>query len=129
MLAPRTQEHVEPLADQGLNGSVLLDRQHAQLPAHILAEIADDRFLAFTRFGLGAGRRGGRRIDGRGLGGDVALQSLEPAHALLPRVGVLARLRVVMPTCSHAHCHSAAASAAAFPCGSVSLATLPAPVE
>jgi hypothetical protein len=49
-----------------LNGGVLLDRQHAQLPAHVLAEIADDRLLAFARLGLGAGRR--RRAGGRSGG-------------------------------------------------------------
>lgn len=62
MLAPRPQQHIEPLADQGLNCGVLLDRQHAQLPAHVPAEIADGRLLAFPRLGLG-GRRwrsGGR---------------------------------------------------------------------
>ena len=41
MLTPRPQQHVERLADQCLHGGVLLDRQHAELAADVLAEILD----------------------------------------------------------------------------------------
>lgn len=48
MLAPRTQQHVERLADQRLHGGVFLDREHAELAAHIPAGISDT-----TRAGTG----------------------------------------------------------------------------